>query len=195
MPLSTDTFNRTNNTSSLGTTDGAGSLDPLTWTQSTGTMGIISNTAYASSIPGSRCFATVDLGTADVDASVTISTIGQSGLLFRWSDSTHFWIWIAISTSSFLFKFDPGAGYTQVGTTQTGAANGDVMRVVANGSAIEVFRNGTSKITTTDSYAASGTNHGLYFQSASDLIDAFSASNLVSGMIFTGTQATETDTA
>src|SRR5580765_456066 len=194
--LSADSFNRADSTTTLGSTDGAGSLDPIAWTKPNGggPHGISSNRAYC---PGGNGLAAVDLATADVDITLTVVTMsGGSGIMFRFASFNNYWFWMNTSTGSVsqLYKV-VGGSFTQVGSSQSGAANGDVLRVVTNGNAIEVFRNGTSKITTTDSFAASGTNHGLYFQSASDLIDAFSASNLVSGMIFTGTQATETDTA
>jgi len=155
--LSADTFNRTNSTTTLGSTDGAGSLDPRTWTTQTGTCGINSNQAYA---PAVAAIATVDLATADVDVTVTLATIGTaSALVFRFVDTSNYWMYHSAGGNTYLYKNIAGS-FTQVDVAATGAADGDVHRVVANGSSIRVYRNGTLKITATDSALSSATKHG-----------------------------------
>ena len=75
MVLSADTFNRTNSTTNLGTTNGAGTLDPLTWVQGHGTLGINSNQGYSSSLGGNGySVGYVDLGTGDVDITLTLAS-------------------------------------------------------------------------------------------------------------------------
>src|SRR5580765_976235 len=186
--LSADSFNRANG--AIGSTDGAGSLDPIAWQVLSGTVTITTNRAAASS----TAQAVVQLSTADVDINVTLNAASGCALIFRVVDSSNFWAWYTAGTSSFLFR-NVANSFTQIGATQTGATpGGDVMRIVANGTAISVYRNGVLKLSTTDSQFLTATKHGIYF-STNDSVDNWSASALATTTTVTGTQATETDTA
>lgn len=177
--LSADTFDRTNSTTNLGSTDGAGSEDPFAWVQQDGTWGIISNRAYTSAAI-SNGVATVDLADADVDISLTLATLtgAGNGIAFRFSNTADFWFLRNLSGSTQLWKRAAGSS-TQIGSNVTGGAAGDVMRVVCNGSSIECYRNGSLIMSTTDAHNASATLHGLYSNNnTTGRLDSFSASTL-----------------
>jgi hypothetical protein len=156
---SADSFNRADSTTNLGSTDGAGTLDPLAWSQRNGTWGISSNQGYTSAA-ASQSVATIASGNANAEISVTVAASGAAGIAFRWSSSNNYWRAFNSGTSTFLEKRVAGSN-SSVGSA-AGAAVGDVLRVVCNGSSIEVFRNGVSIISTTDSFNSTAQNHGLY---------------------------------
>jgi hypothetical protein len=164
--LSTDTFNRTNSTSVVGSTDGAGTKDPLTWTTRGGTCGINTNQAYASALAslsgvGNVGLATVDLATADVDISLTFATIGTgAAIVFHYNSNNDYWIWAELGSNALLYKLVSGTLTGPLGT-YAGAADGDVMRVVTNGSTIKIYRGASLLDTKTDSHLSTITHHGF----------------------------------
>lgn len=186
--LSADSFNRATTFTTLGLTDGAGTLDPLTWVNGEGAVGIQASNAKAVAGGGSTlnpvglgitdAIAYLDLATADVDISETFTVlqlgsgggVGQSvGLLFRYTNNSNYWIWQSDGTSlstaeSGLWKYVAGT-WTHVGSNHAGAVGGDVMRVVLRGSTIHCYRNGTLLETATDSFNATATKHGVRFDS------------------------------
>lgn len=165
--LSADSFDRADSTTNLGSTDGAGILDPLAWTQHTGVWGIIGNEAYTSTT-AALAYATVDLGTPEIDLSLVMVVRNDpsgngAGIVFRLSDTSNFWYARQSSTTGKVQLRKVVAGSDQlVGESPTNHdVNGDTIRVVARGSSIEVFREGVSQITTTDSHNSTATKHGL----------------------------------
>ena len=160
MPLSTDTFNRTNNTSAVGTTDGAGSADPLTWTTQTGTCGISSNTAYASAVSSSRGIATVSLAAADVDISLKLSTLTTATyLLFRYRTCRTTGIWVgplSSSSSSSLRLPDHRVRRGRFAHRERHRACRRPRHPIT------VYKNGTQRYSGTDSFN-NWTIHGVYF--------------------------------
>ncbi len=179
VAVSSDSFNRVNNSAAIGVTDGGGTLDPLTWTTQQGTCGISSNQAYASALSGGKGLATVDLAAADVDLTLTLATANLGGLMFRFVDTSNYWVWAAVTGSSILYKMEAGS-LTQVGVLTVGAADGDVVRVVAVGSTIEVYRNGSLLLTTTSSFNSTATLHGLYCENTAVRLNDWSASTMSS---------------
>jgi hypothetical protein len=183
--LSTDSFNRADNPFDLGSTNGAGTLDPMTWINAGSQVGINGNRAY----PNSNSFSTtfLNLGTADVDISVVTAdssggAFGTNGvlILFRNIDSGNRFYAQMNSAGVSLFKRQAG-GFVQIGTTVPGATVGDTLRVVTSGSNITVYRNSTLVITATDTFNQTVTNHGIGFTGAgasgNPAIDSFSASS------------------
>src|SRR5262245_57529908 len=93
--LAADSFNRADNASSLGSTDGAGLLDPVAWIPQLGTWGISSNQAYKSGGSSAEQSAVIDAGTADVIVEVTTAArnfANGAGLVFRAVDFQNFWL-------------------------------------------------------------------------------------------------------
>jgi hypothetical protein len=189
VTYSTDNFNDTNQTTAAPGTwthqTSGGTLDPLNWTTQLGTCGITANQAFVSATgTGGGLTAgetTVDLSQANVDISLTFSQLSTSaGLMFRFSDTSNFWVVISDASNTKLFKHVGGSGtLTQVGTTHAGTANGDVMEVIAAGSNIIVKRNGTQLENVTDSFNSTATKHGFFSQSTAARFDNWSVSSVV----------------
>lgn len=175
---SADSFNRADSTTNLGSTDGAGTLDPIAWTQQAGTWGIETNRAYTSA-GAARSVATVELSQADVDLSITVAfgSSGTGGLVFRFVDTSNYWRLVLVSTTLIrLIKRTSGSDNV-VGTFGT-AASGDVLRILAAGSSITAYRNGSSIITTTDTDLQTATKHGLVLDNTTNQrLDLWSATS------------------
>lgn len=163
--LSADSFNRTNSTTNLGSTDGVGFLDAIPWVQhGTGVWGINANQAYVAT-PHDPSVATVDLCTGDVDISALVairSGANGAGISFRVVDENNFWYLRNSSSGNLqLFRVVAAAQGIQ-GTFSGGGADGQTLRVVAVGNSISCYRNGTLRISATNSQFATATQHGLY---------------------------------
>jgi hypothetical protein len=173
--LSADSFNRANTTVNTGTTDGTGSLDPLTWTNQSGTGGINGNAAYSS---GGAGITTVNLLSGDVTVSISIAVMAgavQAGLVFRCSDGSNYWVlYIAPGMNNFTMYKVVATVFTQVGLAHTCAVN-DVLKVTCSGSNIQVFQNDTLRENQTDSFNSTATKHGMYFGDSIFRLDNFSA--------------------
>lgn len=161
--LSTDSFNRANSTTSLGSTNGTGASDPAVWVSQHSTWGISSNQAYVSSTAGGiGDIATVDLGAGDVDIQVTIAVMsGACGLTFRYVDNNNFWRWYGNATDIWCYKYVAGT-QTQMFHSFSTVTNGSVLRVIANGSSISLYLNGTLLNTVTDAFNSTATKHGMF---------------------------------
>lgn len=157
--LSTDSFDRADSTTSPGATDGAGTLDPLTWVERTGAWGISSNQAFTNSAV-LRSVATVNLGVSDIDIQVTLAVLGSAGLTFRFSDTSNLW-WVRNNAGT-LELTERNGGVQNVRGSAAGLTAGDTIRVVANGDDIECFRNGVSQFTYNSSFNNTATHHGLF---------------------------------
>ena len=179
--LSSDSFNRANNTTAVGSTDIAygGSLGSLAWTTLTGTCGISSNQAYPSATASPVMSAVVDLGTADVDLLVTAtSSSGIAGVVFRAVDASNFWYFGSSNGSNISQLWHIVSGSTtQVGANVAGGVDGDLIRVIAVGSTIQCFRNGHLVMQVTDSTFSTATKHGFCFSNISGRADNWIAAN------------------
>lgn len=152
-----------------------------TWVQLNGTWVINSgategNAAGTSSTGTEGAMLGIDFGTADVDVEAFLEQNGfrnSFGVLFRYVNSggTIGGYWAGKSGSSSyggLTKFSYN-GFTWTDTFiaafddigQGNIDDGDVVRVVASGSSIVCYRNGTQVLSTTDS-SYNGTTHGLF---------------------------------
>jgi hypothetical protein len=163
----TDSFNRADSSTSLGTADTG-----QTWTALAGTWGISSNKAYHVSTFADG-YAVIDAGTGDCTVALTLSTVGSGGITFRAVDSTHLWFVDATATGSNLYRCD-GFGPNLMANLGTSWANGDIMTIVLSGSSIVVKKNGTSIYSTTDSTYATATKHGLRDYSGAGRYDSLS---------------------
>jgi hypothetical protein len=164
--LSTDSFNRANVTGSVGSTDGAGTLDPQTWTLQQGTSSINSNTyimgAPATVGPINGAISTLELGIPDVDLSITIPTIGNAaGIVFRFSNTSNYWYYVGDGTIAAKIRKNVAGVVTNMGSTHGTAVAGDVLRVVCTGSSLSFYLNGVFQETIVDSHNSTATKHGL----------------------------------
>lgn len=190
--LSTDTFNRANSTTSLGSTDGTGTKDPRTWTQLAGTWGINTNQAYISAASGFIPLSYVDLATKDVDLSIVLANVGSGsgggGLAFRITDANNFYGLRFDSTGGSLQVVSGGSVVATLGT-YAAASNGDTIEVVASGSTITVKRNGSTLGTYSDSTYTTQTKHGIAIGSDTTVrLDSWSAVANLQSLSVTQTQ-------
>lgn len=159
MLLASDSFNRPDSTTSMGSTDGPGSLGSIPWVMQSGTGGITNNKAYG---VGGSDIATLNLGTGDVDLSVQIITF-QGGFMFRCTNPSNNWYCYnstAAGNPTIIGTFIGGTFNNQA--MINGAAVGDVLRIIANGSSLEFYRNSNLIYNTTNSFNATTPNHGLW---------------------------------
>lgn len=163
LPASDD-YNRADSTTAIGTAT-SGHL----WTSLGGVWGIKSNKAYIENITGIKP-AYLEVGAADVTVQVRLNksdasnNLNRMGIAFRISDANNFlYAYCITSTGLRLFKLVAGSG-TQIGTASVTEADGDLLKVVTNGTSIEVFYNGVSKITVTESHNQTATKHGLFWE-------------------------------
>lgn len=174
--LSADTF-----TTTWGTTNGAGSLDPLTWTTNNGTWTVASGQAKLSTLSLAPARAYLALGTGDVDLSLTVATRDAgtlgSAILFRYLDASNYWMWECTAYNSnmgcVLTRKKAGTN-VNIGSFHA-SADGDVMRVVAYGPWIAALRNGVIQELVFDGFNMTQANHGMSTNSTSSRFDDFSA--------------------
>lgn len=141
----TDTFTRADSTTTLGTAEAGG-----TWTDTGGTWGIVSNTAYYTSAGTSLALLPL---ASDGTIQVTLSTMqNEDGLAFRARDGDNYWRLVALEAfaSYGLYKVVDGTETPIGGTGATTPTNGDVLKVVTSGSTIQCYINGVLVRTDTD---------------------------------------------
>jgi hypothetical protein len=175
---SADSFNRANNASTPGSTDGAGSTDPRAWTQQSGTWGISSNQLYCPVAPGNL---TIDLGEADVDITVTLATTDTNGqgIILRYTDESNYVLYRGDNTQLTLTKRVAGSPSSII-TTMGTISSGEILRIVAIGSSYSCYKNGTLLNTGSDSFNNTATKAGLRSQgSGTQKFDTWSASTPV----------------
>jgi len=160
---STDTFDRANSTTSMGSTDG-GTVSA--WTEQIADWGINSNTAY---IPTStNAIATIP-GSADFEeVSVTVSTwpaATEAWINFRFSDTSNRWRWGGtLADDARLEKVVAGV-VTSTDADPSGndfvLAQGDKLTARCHGTVIEVFVNDVLALCISDSFNDDATIVGL----------------------------------
>lgn len=143
-----DSFNRADDATSLGTADSG-----QAWTAELGTWGISSNQAYLVTSAGdAQNTAWVETSETDGTAQVTIAVVGGSnvGIVFRLVDGNNYYI--AIHDGGVLYFYRRLAGgFTLLGNLSYTLVAGDVFSVVMAGSDFDFKVNAVSKITVNDS--------------------------------------------
>jgi hypothetical protein len=152
-----DSFDRSNSTTSLGTADTG-----QAWTAANGTWGISSNKAYLVSATG-QAVATVNAEIADIEMTcdITLSSTNNradTGLVLRFIDNNNYLVVVigkvgnnATDNTFQMFKRDGGT-FTQL---QAGNSAGNVngttytVRVVADGNVITAYRDNDLSFTHT----------------------------------------------
>lgn len=154
-----DSFNRADNTSSLGTADSG-----QTWTAQLGTWGISSNQAYVSAANGQNS-AVLDASSATGTAAVAIgagttATTWDMGVVGRATDVNNYYLAQFSQSGVILYKQVSG-GFTSIGTASVTIAVGDTVSLTCSGSTITILVNGVSKVSVTDTTFSSPTKWGL----------------------------------
>jgi F5/8 type C domain-containing protein len=187
---STDTFNRANSTTNLGSTDGG---VVSAWNQRLGTWGINGNQAYIS--VSSNSMATIP-GSADFEeVSATLPAINADAyVMFRYSDNNNRWRFGGtVGSAVLLQKVVAGVTTTfQIGDipspTWTLAA-GDTLKVRAHGSVIECFKNGKLYITISDTFNSTQVNVGMQCANTATRFENFAWISDTPDQTFTVTRA------
>lgn len=147
-----DTFNKSDNPTSLGQTDTG-----IAWQPLVGTWGIISNNAYNSSntIKG---VAVVNAGVSDCKIIVTLGDVHTtSRIVFRAkNDGTSYYSF----SNGALSKYENGNFTSFSGSTST-YTKGDIVTIELNASSIKIWRNGNSVIQINDGLNTTSTLHGI----------------------------------
>lgn len=157
----TDSFNRTNSTTTLGTTDGTRGGDPATWlTSGSSVWGINTNQAYCTTNTAHQT-AVVETNMSDVTVSCKVSAFGavNQGMVFRFQDASNF-LWVLCQSGQVYYCRFVAGSQTNV-TNVAGYTAGDTISVTAVGTAINIYRNGVNIISQTDSTFQTATKHGL----------------------------------
>lgn len=172
----TDNFTRSNSTTSLGTASSGG-----TWTTRAGTLGINTNTAYAPS-GGTGNIATID-ATQETNVEVTMPTVGNAGVVFRYSDTSNYWYAVRHTDGNIrVGKVVAGVDTPMTADTPTAVSAGNTITVKLMGKYVRayvgstlthedidshnyqaigvgvIFHDGTARLSNFDAYAASGTD-------------------------------------
>jgi hypothetical protein len=167
-----DTFTRTDSSSSLGTATVGG-----TWSALLGTWGVSSNAAYRSSA-GTSGLAVLDVGVADFTATVNVTPAAgkQAGLVFRCVDSSNFLMVIvdlgvnkAVYYSNVADSYATPAGF---GPTLTGSSP-YAISVTCSGTTVTGSVNGTSVMSYTETNFSSATKVGLWVSDSGCTVDDF----------------------
>lgn len=166
--IAKDSFNRANNTASLGN-DETGRI----WTAHTGTWGINGNQAYVSAGSGDS-HATIDSGIKSFLVEVTLATIDtESGLVFRYADENNWFRFVVSGGAFYLQKKIAGALTTLSSFTQT-PGNGDILKIIVNkNDTIQAFRNNVLKATITDNGLNNNTRVGMEINGVACSLDNF----------------------
>lgn len=173
FPAITDSFNRADNASSLGSTDTG-----QAWTDN-GTFGISTNQMYrTSTVDGELAWITA--GVTDMTTSITVSAFGgQTGAVARMTDTSNFYLaHVATGGQVTIYKCVAG-GFTQLATTATAFTTGDVLGLKVAGTQITSLRNGATIDSVSDSALTTGTLAGVRAGNTSTTwrIDAFSVTS------------------
>jgi hypothetical protein len=166
-----DSFNRTNNTSTVGTTDSYAGGTNTAWTVYGGeTYGIKSNQLYqVTTTKPDYQFAGFNIGTSNVKITATFANMPSSGdkpyLVLRATDSNNYLFLMGGSGATKVYELglcqNGGTTWTTLALSSNSAVNGDVTEVTLNGNSIIVKINGTQVINTTTASQSTGTLFGL----------------------------------
>lgn len=179
-----DTFTHANSSSFIGTAPTG-----QTWSNDSGTWGVISNTAYCSATsaePGSNSNASIESRVSDCVVNVTISTVSTgNGLIVRADNANpglnHVLIYSDGSTIQIFEKLGIGS-YTALttfpGTITYTPTNGDVLSVSMSGTFLNVFVNSVSVGTASSTRYTTNTRHGLYSDNTTVRYDNFSVTHI-----------------
>lgn len=149
--LITDSFNRADSTTTMGSTDTG-----QTWLPNSGTWGITGNLAYLPSAAGGQNTTVVESSVSDCTVQLTLTTFDDCGACVRSTDDANNFI----CNNANLFKRVTGS-FTSLGAFSSGFTDGNVQAVVLSGTSIIVKQNGTSVLSVTESFNQTATQHGL----------------------------------
>jgi hypothetical protein len=178
MAARSDDFNRADNATSIGSPSDGGSA----WVDLDAAfghfMGISSNQGYNPAGGTGRCY--LESSEADAEVEVTITTRANTGdgsvngVMARITDRENFLEWVANFGNSHTLRKRVANADTTLDTASAAYADGDVFKIVVNGTSIECFLDGVSIMTATDSFNQTATKHGVTMQGSTGRFDDFS---------------------
>lgn len=162
-----DSFNRADNTTSLGVTDTG-----QTWENIIAGFGILGNQAYTAT-QGDRV-AVVNSGVSDGKVQITHAVYHQySKVFWRFTDvSNCYWI------EANLIRKKVGVTTTTIATLSQTIATGDTLRIELNGSSHTIYKNGVQVGAFTDSFNQAATKHGIGIYATAARLDNFLVESL-----------------
>lgn len=162
-----DTFNRTNSTTTLGNSDTG-----QAWTAHSGTWGINTNQAYVVDTNTVDHVCSIEAGAANLAVSADIQLTGNNpGLIFRLQDATNYLMVLCNtpSTQFQIYKRVAGA-YTVLASSSTGLYSVNSTHnilVSASGNSITVKMDGTTVVSVTNATFNTATKVGFRHQTPS----------------------------
>lgn len=174
-----DNFNRSDRSLSGDTpSDGLGA-----WTI-TGTWTILGNNAYKSATFNTHQPMWLEASVANVEVQATNATLGNGGLVCRLSDSSNFIYARVNAANNIIYKVVAGA-FTQLGSTYTGSGSANDVWLLSADSSNNLLlkQNGTTRVTTSDSFNSSATKHGINDFSTAARWDDFSITEIVGAAV------------
>lgn len=152
-----DSFDRANNSSSLGTADSG-----QAWVALAGTWGILSNQAYLVSSTGND-MAYIDAGLSDC----TVTAVIQGDVDAHWRiaariiDVLNALVLTVTATSLTIFRVTAGGGSAIANATGLTVTVGDRLGIDCRGSDISIVQNGNTLVTASETQGQLSTKHGL----------------------------------
>ncbi|MBI4136718.1 S8 family serine peptidase [Candidatus Roizmanbacteria bacterium] len=154
-PRITDTFNKSNNTASLGTTQTG-----QPWIVTKGRFGISNNQAYVSTRCPAPGYSVVDSGDNNGLLEVTLAANYQDARIpFRYIDENNYY-WVERRGRDYMFARRYQGRQSGMGIRVT-PANGDVVKIEFRGTSIKVYINESLKLTRTENLFPTATKHGI----------------------------------
>lgn len=198
--LFSDSFNRTNSATSVGSTDNAYGGTTKTYSiYGTAVYGISNNQLYQ--VSGSTAdyqFAGFDAGVSNVSVQLTFSTVGGTDvpyIIFRATNATNYlMVTFNFHTPAYELYSISNSNFNFIAQSSVAPVNGDVVKVTANGSSITVNVNGTNVISATSTFNQTATIVGICgAKVTTNRFDDFIVSDLNTGS--TGTTYTGSGTS
>lgn len=151
----------------------------FTWTVHASTMLTDGTRAYTTETGSAEPIATLPFGISDgtieftVPVLQTVGISGNCGGVFRFVDTSNFWMMFLDKASGLLFAHKRVAG-SGTNLASFGAfLAGDVFKVTFVGTALNFYRNGVLQSSQTDSAHQSATRHGIMSTRSGWRIDDF----------------------
>lgn len=161
--LFSDLFNGVNTTPLQSHTPDIGE----NWTIVNGAWTINTNAARSTGSASAPLydFTIIDAGKADVAirSNVSIIAAGFSGVIFRYTDSTHFWAALLNATTDTFQLYEYSAGFVLRDSASIALSSGVPYQIdiTCNGENITATLDGANEVTYTSSANQSATKHGM----------------------------------
>lgn len=158
MTNRSDNFTRANSATSLGTPSDGGSA----WVVVNGTWGISSNQGYCAVDAGGQNLAILETSVTDGTYAITAPAANAGGIVFRYVDSSNYWLLAFPGGDAQLYKNVAGS-FTSVQLWTSAAPDGVTISLALSGDTVTVTANGTplSPSITMGGVHAAGTKIGL----------------------------------